>query len=76
MIFLKRLFGRKKERPANDQQRDDARDLPHGNVMEQSQAEQDAAREKMESEVADDRERRGATDVPPGSEDTSKDSPS
>lgn len=57
MSFLKRLFGRK-EQPAA---RPSMSESP-----EQTQAQQDATRERMEAEVASDRERRGATDVRPG----------
>lgn len=59
MMFLRRLFSRK-EKPAAEQAR--------GFSSQQTQAEQDATRERMEAEVAADRERRGATDVRPGSE--------
>ena len=59
MMFFKRLFGRK-EKPAADQPRDYS--------TQQTQAEQDETRGHMEAEVAADRERRGATDEGPGSE--------
>jgi hypothetical protein len=59
MMFVKRLFGRR-EKPAAE--------YPRGAAMQQTQAEQDATREHMESELADDRERRGATDIRPGGE--------
>ena len=58
-MFFKRLFSRK-EKPAAEH--------PRGVAMQQTQVEQDAARKHMESEVAGDRERRGATDIRPGSE--------
>jgi len=58
MIFLKRLFSHR-EKPASE---------PRGAAMQQTQVEQDATRTHMESELAGDRERRGATDVRPGSE--------
>jgi hypothetical protein len=58
MMFLRRLFGRKEE-PAAEPRR--------GSSTEQTQAEQDATRKHMEEELAADRERRGATDVRPGS---------
>ena len=59
MMFLRRLFSRR-EKPAAEQAR--------GSFAQQTQAQQDATRERMEAEVASDRERRGATDVRPGSE--------
>jgi len=59
MMFLRRLFGRK-EKPAAEQ--------PRGFSTRQTQAEQDATRKHMEDEMAADRERRGATEVRPGSE--------
>jgi hypothetical protein len=59
MMFLRRLFARR-EKPAAEQAR--------GFSTRQTQAEQDATRERMETELAADRERRGATDVRPGSE--------
>jgi hypothetical protein len=59
MMFLKRLFSHKKK-PAAEQAR--------GFSTQQTQGEQDATREHMEAELAADRERRGATDVRPGSE--------
>lgn len=59
MMFFKRLFSRK-EKPAAEQPRDFS--------TQQTQAEQDTTREHMEAEVAADRERRGATDIRPGSE--------
>lgn len=59
MMFLKRLFSRK-EKPAAEQ--------PRGLSSQQTQAEQDTTRKRMEDELAADRERRGATDVRPGSE--------
>ena len=59
MMFLRRLFSRR-EKPAAEQRR--------GLSTQQTQAEQDATREHMEVELATDRERRGATDVRPGSE--------
>lgn len=58
MMFFKRLFGRK-EKPAAEPQQ--------GYSPQQTQAEQDATRDHMEAELAADRERRGATDVRPGS---------
>jgi hypothetical protein len=58
MMFLRRLFSRK-EKPAAEQAR--------GFSSQQTQAEQDATRKRMEDELAADRERRGATDVRPGS---------
>jgi hypothetical protein len=59
MMFFKRLFSRR-EKPAAEQTR--------GFSTRQTQAEQDATREHMEAEVDADRERRGATDIRPGSE--------
>ena len=59
MMFLRRLF-RRREKPAAEQ--------PRNFSTQQTQAEQDATRKHMEAEVAADRERRGATDVRPGSE--------
>ena len=59
MMFLRRLFSRR-EKPAAEQ--------PRGFSTQQTQVEQDATREHMETELAADRERRGATDVRPGSE--------
>jgi hypothetical protein len=59
MMFFKRLF-RRKEKPAAEPRR--------GSSTQQTQAEQDATRKHMEGELASDRERRGATDVRPGSE--------
>ena len=59
MTFFKRLFSRK-AKPAAEP--------AHGVETRQTQAEQDAARQQMESEVTDDRARRDATDVRPGSE--------
>ena len=59
MMFLRRLFSRK-EKPAAEQ--------PRGFSTQQTQGEQDATRKRMEAEVTADRERRGATDVRPGSE--------
>ena len=59
MMFLRRLFSRR-EKPAAEQ--------PRGFSTQQTQAEQDATRKHMETELAADRERRGATDVRPGSE--------
>jgi hypothetical protein len=59
MMFLRRLFGRR-EKPAAEQ--------PRGFSTQQTQADQDATRKHMEAELAADRERRGATDVRPGSE--------
>lgn len=58
-MFFKRLFSRRK-RPADEP--------PRGSSTQQTQVEQDATRKHMESEVVDDRERRGATDERPGSE--------
>lgn len=58
-MFFKRLFSRR-EKPAAEP--------PPGVSTEQTEAEQDATRKHMETEVAADRERRGATDVRPGSE--------
>jgi hypothetical protein len=59
MMFFKRLF-RRREKPADEAAR--------GSPMQQTQAEQQATRQRMEAEMAADRERRGATDVRPGSE--------
>jgi hypothetical protein len=59
MMFWRRLFSRK-EKPAAEQ--------PRGSFAQQTQAEQDATRKRMEAELAADRERRGATDVRPGGE--------
>ena len=59
MIFLRRLFGRR-EKPAAEH--------PRGVAMQQTQAEQDTTRKNMEAELADDRERRGATDIRPEDE--------
>ena len=59
MMFLRRLF-RSREKPAAEQAR--------GFSTQQTQAEQSATRSRMEAELANDRERRGATDVRPGSE--------
>jgi hypothetical protein len=59
MMFLRRLFSRR-EKPAAEQ--------PRGFSTQQTQAEQDATRKHMEAELAADRERRGATDVRPGSD--------
>jgi len=62
MMFFKRLFSRKKTPAEPDED-------PIGGVeVDQTQAEQDATRKHMESEVAADREQRGATDVRPGGE--------
>jgi hypothetical protein len=58
-MFLKRLFSRK-SRPAAEP--------PRGVGTQETQAAQDATRKHMEAEVADDRERRGATDIRPGRE--------
>ncbi len=58
-MFFKRLFSHKRT-PAAEPQR--------GVAAQQTQAEQDATRKAMESELASDREHRGATDVRPGSE--------
>jgi hypothetical protein len=57
-MFFKRLFSRKEKRAAEPM---------HGADTRETQAGQDDARKHMESEVADDRARRGATDVRPGS---------
>jgi hypothetical protein len=57
MMFFKRLFGHK-EKPAEDPL--------HGVEVHQTQAEQDATRKHMESEVASDRKHRGASDARPG----------
>ena len=57
MRFLKRLFrrqGKPKPEPPS---------LPRG--VAQTQGEQDTSREHMEADVADDREKRGATDNRP-----------
>jgi len=59
MMFFKRLFGRR-EKPAPEPM--------HGLPTAQTQAGQQATRQHMEAEVAADRERRGATDIRPGSE--------
>lgn len=59
MAFFKRLFTRKKAPVASG---------PSGVTMQPSLASQDETRKHMEAEVADDRERRGATDVRPGSD--------
>ena len=59
-MFFKRLFSRREKKPAAEHAR--------GVAMQQTQAEQDATRKHMESELADDRDRRGATDIRPGSE--------
>ncbi len=59
MMFFKRLFSRK-EKPADEH--------PRGLATQQTQAEQDATRKHMESDLAADREHRGATDVRPGEE--------
>ena len=59
MMFLRRLFSRR-EKPAAEH--------PRGVATQQTQAAQDATRKHMESEMADDRDRRGATDIRPGSE--------
>ena len=59
MMFFRRLFSRR-EKPAAEQ--------PRGSFAQQTQAQQDATRERMEAELAADRERRGATDVRPGNE--------
>ena len=59
MMFFKRLFTRKAKPDAQP---------ARGVETQQTQAEQDTARQHMESDVADDRARRGATDVRPGSE--------
>ena len=57
MSILKRLF-RRQEKP-----KPEPPSLPRG--VAQTLAEQDATRERMEAEVAADRERRGATDNHP-----------
>lgn len=59
MMFFKRLFSRK-EKPAAEEPRDFS--------TQQTQAEQDATREHMETDMADARERRDATDARSGSE--------
>ena len=59
MMFFKRLFGRR-EKPAPEPM--------HGLPTAQTQAGQQATRQHMEAEMAADRERRGATDIRPGSE--------
>jgi len=59
MMFFKRLFGRREKLAAEPRR---------GVSTQQTQAEQDATRKHMEADVAADRERRGATDVRPGSE--------
>jgi hypothetical protein len=58
-MFFKRLFSRKEKRAAEPM---------HGADTRETQAEQDDTRKHMESEVAGDRARRGATDARPGSE--------
>ena len=58
MMFLRRVLSRR-EKPAAQQ--------PRGFSTQQTQGEQDATRERMESEMTADRARRGATDVRPGS---------
>lgn len=63
MMLFRRLFRRIKE-PAAEEAR--------GYSTQQTQAEEDATRERMEAEVAADRERRGATDVRPGGEQPAK----
>jgi len=64
-MFFKRLFGRK-EKPAPE--------AMHGLPTAQTQAEQQATRQRMEAEMAADRERRGATDIRPGSESPAEES--
>ena len=59
MTFFKRLFSRRRT-PAAEPLR--------GVAQEETQADQSAIRQHMESDVAADRRRRGATDVRPGSE--------
>jgi hypothetical protein len=59
MTFFKRLFGRR-DRPAPEPM--------HGSPAAQTQAEQKATRERMEAEMAADRERTAATEIGPGSE--------
>lgn len=59
MMFLKRLFSRK-EKPAAEQPRDFS--------TQQTQAEQDATREHMETDMADARERRDAATAHPDGE--------
>jgi hypothetical protein len=58
-MFFKRLFSRK---------RTPAPEPPHGLATQETTAAQDATREHMEAEVADDRERRGATEIRPNGE--------
>jgi hypothetical protein len=59
MMFIKRLFSREKKA---------AEDPLRGVEVHQTRSEQDATRKHMESEMAADREHRGAKDVRPGSE--------
>ena len=59
MMFFKRLFSREKK-PVAEPLR--------GVMAAQTQAERDETREDMESEMAADREHRGASDVRSGSE--------
>ena len=66
MMFLRRLFTRR-EKPAAEQAR--------GFSTQQTQAEQDTTRERMEAELTADRERRGATDVRPGSKEPPTEAP-
>lgn len=54
MMFFRRLFGRK-EKPASEP--------VHGLPSLQTQAEQDATRERMEAEMDADRERRRARET-------------
>jgi hypothetical protein len=54
MMFFKRLFGRKEKA---------ASEPVHGLPSLQTQAEQDATRERMEAEMDADRERRNARDA-------------
>ena len=59
MTFFKRLFSRKEKPPA---------EAARGAATEETQAAQATTRSHMEAEMAGDRERRGATDARPGSE--------
>ena len=59
MMFFKSLF-RRRGKPAAEH--------PRGVATQQTQAAQDATRKHMESGLAADRERRGATDIRPDSE--------
>ena len=59
MVFFKRLF-RRREKPSVEH--------PHGVAPRETQAKQDAVREDMEAELAEDRERRSEINLCPDGE--------